>query len=209
MAAPTERFLQLYIFEKAGQVERLLRGESPQLLSEAPRCLPPYVDLQNLTGDSLVRAVRRAALHPWRDARFWRRAAEHVSALDPQKLPGRDLAQVCLAFKRVDFPSTVLSQHCQQYVQSNYQNLNTFELAAVLSYFCFAGAGLSGIPTEGGLNGQLQHALAIEGFAEQPGLPLPSILPHVSHPRSCMLPLSFDILQIYLMFISLKLGFAT
>ncbi|CAE7528248.1 ACER3 [Symbiodinium sp. CCMP2456] len=64
--------------------------------------------------------------------------------MDPQKLPGRDLAQVCLAFRKVDFPSTVLSQHCQQYVQNNYQNLNTFELAAVLSYFCFAGAGLSG-----------------------------------------------------------------
>ncbi|CAE7596354.1 ACER3 [Symbiodinium natans] len=126
MAAPAERFLQLYIFEKA------------------PRCLPPYVDLRNLHGDGLVRAVRRAALHPWRDARFWRRAAEHVSTMEPGKLPGRDLAQVCLAFRKVDFPSVLLSQYCQQYLQTNYQNLNTFELAAALNYFCFAGAGLAG-----------------------------------------------------------------
>ena len=64
--------------------------------------------------------------------------------MEPGKLPGRDLAQVCLAFRKVDFPSVLLSQYCQQYLQTNYQNLNTFELAAALNYFCFAGAGLAG-----------------------------------------------------------------
>ena len=72
-----ERFLNLHIFDKA------------------PRCLPPYVEhvelAKNLNDATLVRAVRRAALLPWRDARFWRRAADVVA--DRKALDGRDLAQ--------------------------------------------------------------------------------------------------------------------
>eukprot|EP00438_Fugacium_kawagutii_P019058 Skav215405 [mRNA] locus=scaffold271:124338:124619:- [translate_table: standard] len=77
-----ERFLQLHIFDKA------------------PRCLPPYVELLNVTQTQLVRqvddatmvrALRRAALLPWRDARFWRRAADVVAKKDP--MAGRDIAQ--------------------------------------------------------------------------------------------------------------------
>lgn len=74
-----ERFLQLHIFDKA------------------PRCLPPYVELLNgatqtrcLDDATLVRALRRAALLPWRDARFWRQAADVVAK---KPMAGRDIAQ--------------------------------------------------------------------------------------------------------------------
>lgn len=72
-AVETERFLHLYIFDKA------------------PRCLPPYLDLARRSDDFFVRALRRAALLPWRDARFWRRAADAVA--EREKMAGRDLAQ--------------------------------------------------------------------------------------------------------------------
>lgn len=36
--------------------------------------------------------------------------------------------QVCLAFRRVDFPSRILSQHCLSYVTSASPSFNTFEL---------------------------------------------------------------------------------
>eukprot|EP00933_Yihiella_yeosuensis_P031792 TRINITY_DN25411_c1_g1_i1.p1 TRINITY_DN25411_c1_g1~~TRINITY_DN25411_c1_g1_i1.p1 ORF type:complete len:263 (+),score=43.13 TRINITY_DN25411_c1_g1_i1:88-876(+) len=124
MAAP--RYLQLYIFEKA------------------PRGIPPITDLRGLRGESLVRAVRRAALHPWKDARFWRQAASHVSSASPDKLSGRDLAQVCMAFSRIEFPSPILSRYIQKYVEERRQALNTFELAAVLMYFSSASAGSVG-----------------------------------------------------------------
>lgn len=78
-----ERFLHLHIFDKA------------------PRCLPPYVEhfmqssstegAKHLDDATLVRALRRAALLPWRDARFWRRAADVVAKKDT--MAGRDLAQ--------------------------------------------------------------------------------------------------------------------
>eukprot|EP00435_Cladocopium_sp_Y103_P048056 s2927_g14.t1 len=128
-----ERFLHLHIFDKA------------------PRCLPPYVEhfmqgastegAKHLDDATLVRAVRRGALLPWRDARFWRRAADAVAK---KEMAGRDLAQVCLAFRRVDFPSRILSQHCLSYVTSASPTFNTFELSAVLAYFSSAGAGLPG-----------------------------------------------------------------
>ena len=69
-----ERFLHLHIFDKA------------------PRCLPPYVEhfmqsssegAKHLDDATLVRALRRAALLPWRDARFWRRAADVVAKKEP------------------------------------------------------------------------------------------------------------------------------
>ena len=72
-----DRFLQLHIFDRA------------------PRCLPPYAELlsdaRHLDDATLVRSLRRAALLPWRDARFWRRAADVVAKKDT--MAGRDLAQ--------------------------------------------------------------------------------------------------------------------
>merc|ERR1719223_1351802 len=77
------RTLQLYIFEAA------------------PRRMPPFTQIrEGWRLETLVRAVRRAAAHPWRDARFWRNAADHIAAAQPAEVTGRDLAQGCLAFRR-------------------------------------------------------------------------------------------------------------
>ena len=97
-----ERFLHLHIFDKA------------------PRCLPPYVEhfmqsssgAKHLDDATLVRALRRAALLPWRDARFWRRAADVVAKKDT--MAGRDLAQAA--------PGSLLirSDQLQRYCNSIY-----------------------------------------------------------------------------------------
>lgn len=119
--------LQLYIFE------------------QPPRALPPVTDVAGLWGRPLVRAVRRAAGHPWRDAAFWRSAAERVAAGPAADLAGRDLAQLCLAFRRVEFfASPALAAHCELYLAERRQALNTFELAALASYFAPARAGTPG-----------------------------------------------------------------
>jgi len=121
MSSP--HIVQLYIFKKA------------------PRALPPCFELEGLGGKQLVRALRRAALHPWRDAKFWRQAAVQVEAIPPGDLLGRDFAQICTAFRRIDFASPVLSDYCEAYIQKRKQALNTFELASVLSYHVSASGG--------------------------------------------------------------------
>mmetsp|Transcript_112571 Transcript_112571/g.352061 ORF Transcript_112571/g.352061 Transcript_112571/m.352061 type:complete len:227 (+) Transcript_112571:110-790(+) len=92
----------------------------------------------------MVRAVKQAAWHPWRDACFWRKAAAHVAAIPPGQLASRDLAQVCLAFRRIDYSSNVLADYCKTYVGERLQHLNMFELAAVLLYFATEYAGTPG-----------------------------------------------------------------
>jgi len=88
-----------------------------------------------------VRAVQRAAVHPWRDARFWRQAAATVAETRPADVSGRDLAQTCLAFKRIEFASPILAKYCEKYMDERRQALNTFEIAAVLAYFVAASTG--------------------------------------------------------------------
>lgn len=100
--------------------------------------MPPVTDLEGLKGEALTRAVRRAAWHPWRDAQFWRSAATQVAQVPPSHVAGRDLAQMCLAFRRIQFASPVLAQYCERYFDERRQALNTFELAAVLLYFAAA-----------------------------------------------------------------------
>jgi len=115
------RTLQLYIFETA------------------PRALPPFVDeLAQLPSEALARAARRAAWHPWRDAYFWRSMAQRTAAVAPRELAGRDLAQLCLSFRRIEFSSPELTSYCEKYLDERRQSLNTFELAAVLSYCAVA-----------------------------------------------------------------------
>lgn len=115
------RRLQLYIF------------------NAAPRAMPPFVDeLEQLSGEALARAARRAAWHPWRDAHFWRTVANHTAATMPSEMAGRDLSQLCLAFRRIEFASPELVSYCERYLEERRQALNTFELAGVLSYFAAA-----------------------------------------------------------------------
>ncbi|CAK0825670.1 unnamed protein product [Prorocentrum cordatum] len=122
-AGGAARELHLYIFERA------------------PRALPPCVRPEGLAPRKLLRAVRRAAAHPWRDARFWRAAAAGVAAVPLGQMAGRDLAQACMAFRRVEFTSPVLTAYCERYVSERRQLLNTIELAAVLLYAAAAHDG--------------------------------------------------------------------
>lgn len=115
--------LQLYIFVKP------------------PRAMPAYPELDALSGESFVRAVRRAAWHPWRDARYWRHAAALLAKRPLQDVSGRELAQVCFAFNRIGFASPTLASYCEQYVEERRQALNMFEIAAVLTYIASACAG--------------------------------------------------------------------
>lgn len=106
--------------------------------------MPPCTEPEALAGEALVRAVRRAAWHPWRDAQFWRRAAGRVAASTPAELASRDLAQICLAFRRIDFASPTLANYCERYMEERRQAPNTFELAAIAAYFAAACSGSSG-----------------------------------------------------------------
>lgn len=108
--------LQLYIFETR------------------PRALPAYPELGSLSGETFLRAVRRAAWLPWRDARYWRQAASLLAARPLEHVSGRELAQVCFAFNRIGFVSPVLANFCERYLGNRRQALNMFELAAVLAY---------------------------------------------------------------------------
>merc|ERR1712129_257444 len=65
-------------------------------------------------------------------------AGSRVAASAPLDLAGRDLAQLCLSFRRIEFASPELSRYCELYMDERRQALNTFELAAVLSYFAVA-----------------------------------------------------------------------
>eukprot|EP00927_Polykrikos_kofoidii_P040289 TRINITY_DN34475_c0_g1_i1.p1 TRINITY_DN34475_c0_g1~~TRINITY_DN34475_c0_g1_i1.p1 ORF type:complete len:272 (-),score=40.30 TRINITY_DN34475_c0_g1_i1:76-798(-) len=102
--------------------------------------MPPFTQIREGTRlETVVRAVRRAAAHPWRDARFWRKAAERMAAAQPAEVTGRDLAQVCLAFRRIEFFSPSLARYCELHVGERRQALNTFEIAAVASYSVLRG----------------------------------------------------------------------
>jgi len=118
-----QRILQLYIFTKP------------------PRAIPPVVNVKEIHGEAFLRAIRRAAWQPWRDARFWRDAAAHVAASPLEGLAGRDLAQVCLSFQKIQIGSAELTEYIQRYFAARRQSLNTFELAVVLSYFIGSHAG--------------------------------------------------------------------
>eukprot|EP00811_Abedinium_folium_P005990 NODE_15511_length_1046_cov_7.245919.p1 GENE.NODE_15511_length_1046_cov_7.245919~~NODE_15511_length_1046_cov_7.245919.p1 ORF type:complete len:259 (+),score=35.28 NODE_15511_length_1046_cov_7.245919:134-910(+) len=117
------RTLQLYIFERE------------------PRFMPPDTEVANLRGEAFLRAVRRAAWQPWRDARFWRDAARNLEGLPPAEVSGQLLARVCLSFQRIEIRSSELVQYCERYISERCQTLNTFELAAVLSYAIAASTG--------------------------------------------------------------------
>jgi len=118
----------------------MTRGARPVLqlyiLERAPRSMPPWTELpEGLSRLALARVVRRAAWHPWRDATFWREAAQRAESRPTEALAGRHLAQLCLAFRHIGFASPVLAAYCERYFKEQRQGLNTFELAAVLTYF--------------------------------------------------------------------------
>jgi len=123
MATKSRALLQVYIFQKL------------------PQNMPPVTNLTNCHWKDLVGAIRRAAVHPWRDALFWRQAAVGVSSVPPSILPGRDLAQVCLAFRTIGFKSPRLAHFCRSYLDERRQGLNTFELSALLLYYTSISSG--------------------------------------------------------------------
>lgn len=104
------------------------------VFEDGPRAAPRGLDLGEIWGEHAVRRIQRAAWHPWRDARFWRQAAAQVAAVPAGQLSGRDLAQVCLAFRRIEFSSLELCACCEREVEERRQRFNIFELAAVALY---------------------------------------------------------------------------
>lgn len=113
------------------------------VFSDGPRALPAGVrDVEGAVwGEALLRTIQRAAAQHWRDAHFWRTAAAHVAAAPLGALVGRDLAQVCLAFRRIEFSSPELCRCCERHVSDHRRGLNTFELAAVSQYVAASQAG--------------------------------------------------------------------
>lgn len=108
------------------------------IFERGPRAAPAGLELGKVWSERHVRSIRRAAAHPWRDASFWRQAADQVAAVPAGSLPGHDLAQVCLAFRRIEFCSQQLCTRATEEVQERRQRLNVFELAAVAFYVASA-----------------------------------------------------------------------